>query len=264
MTLVAGQSDSPVIVERRPDDALRLATTHLKNLQQPGGWWKGELETNVTMDAEDVLLRHFLGLLTPETLGRAAARIRSAQRPDGAWATFYNGPGEPSATVEAYVALRLAGDGPDEAHMKRAALWAREHGGVESARVFTHVWLAMMGCWDWDQLPAVPPELVFLPPDWPLSIWSFACWARQTIVALSVIMAHKPTRPLPFKVDELKSGARPPRRRLGPLGLCLVGLDKVLHRYDALSETVVAQAPRPGDRSPGGGTLDRGPPGGRR
>ena len=74
-----------------------------------------------------------------------------------------------------------------------------EHGGVESARVFTHVWLAMVGRWDWDKLPAVPPELVFVPADWPLSIWSFACWARQTIVALSVISAHRPARPLPVR-----------------------------------------------------------------
>ena len=80
MTLVAGQPDSPVIVQRDPEDALRLATQHLKNLQQPGGFWKGELETNVTMDAEDVLLRQFLGILSSDTLARAAARIRSLQR----------------------------------------------------------------------------------------------------------------------------------------------------------------------------------------
>ena len=236
MTLVAGQPDSLVIVQRDPEDALRLATQHLKNLQQPGGFWKGELETNVTMDAEDVLLRQFLGILSSDTLARAAARIRSLQRADGPWATFYEGPGELSATIEAYVALRLAGDGPTEAHMSLASAWVREHGGIESARVFTHVWLAMMGCWDWEDLPAVPPELVFLPADWPLSIWSFACWARQTIVALSVIMAHKESRPLPFRVDELRSGAPPRRRRLGPVGLCLVGLDKALHRYEAASE----------------------------
>ena len=110
MTLVAGQPDSPVIVQRDPEDALRLATQHLKNLQQPGGFWKGELETNVTMDAEDVLLRQFLGILSSDTLARAAARIRSLQRGHGPWATFYEGPGELSATIEAYVALRLAGD----------------------------------------------------------------------------------------------------------------------------------------------------------
>jgi squalene-hopene/tetraprenyl-beta-curcumene cyclase len=221
---------------RGAEDALHRATSHLKGLQLPGGWWKGELETNVTMDAEDVLLRHFLGILSPETLARAAARIRSLQRPDGPWATFYNGPGELSATVEAYVTLRLAGDGPAEPHMARAAGWVRNRGGVESARVFTHVWLAMVGCWEWEKLPVVPPELVFVPPNWPLSIWSFGCWARQTIVALSVIMAHKPSRPLSFRVDELESGETPRRRRLGPVARGLVGLDKVLHRYDAVAE----------------------------
>jgi squalene-hopene/tetraprenyl-beta-curcumene cyclase len=235
VTLVAGQPEIAAL-PRDPEVALKRATDHLTMLQQPGGWWKGELETNVTMDAEDVLLRHFLGILPPQTLARTADRVRSLQRQDGAWATFYRGPGELSATVEAYVALRLAGDSPTEPHMARAAGWVRQHGGSESARVFTHVWLAMVGCWDWEELPAVPPELIFLPPDWPLSIWSFACWARQTIVALSVIMACRPSRPLPFTVDELRSGASPRRRRHGPVAACLVGLDKALHRYESAPE----------------------------
>ncbi len=102
--------------------------------------------------------------------------------------------------------------------------------------MFTHVWLAMVGCWDWAKLPAVPPELVFLPSDWPLSIWSFACWARQTIVALSVIMAHRSSRPLPFQVDELKSGITPRPRRLGAVGRSFVYLDKALRRYEAVAE----------------------------
>jgi squalene-hopene/tetraprenyl-beta-curcumene cyclase len=96
---------------------LDRARTALLGLQNPGGWWQGELETNVTMDAEDVLLRHFLGLLTPELAGESAGWIRSKQREDGTWANFYGGPGELSTTVEAYVALRLAGDEPDAPHM---------------------------------------------------------------------------------------------------------------------------------------------------
>ena len=43
---------------------LERARDHLLSLQDPSGYWIGELETNVTMDAEDVLLRHFLGILT--------------------------------------------------------------------------------------------------------------------------------------------------------------------------------------------------------
>src|SRR6185503_10588951 len=51
---------------------LQRATDHLLGLQNPAGWWQGELETNVTMDAEDLLLRHFLGILTPEVAREAA------------------------------------------------------------------------------------------------------------------------------------------------------------------------------------------------
>ncbi len=104
-----------VTADRALDAAHAALTTrargHLLSLQQPGGCWKGELETNVTIDAEDLFLRHFLGLARPSASRADRARwIRSRQRPDGSWATYYGGPGDLSTTVEAYVALRLAGD----------------------------------------------------------------------------------------------------------------------------------------------------------
>lgn len=88
--------------------AVQRSTDFLLSTQDAEGWWKGDLETNVTMDAEDLLLRQFLGILDEATAQAAALFIRGEQREDGAWATFYGGPGELSATIEAYVALRLA------------------------------------------------------------------------------------------------------------------------------------------------------------
>src|SRR4030088_3120273 len=90
--------------------ALEAGREHLLSLQNEAGWWKGELQTNVTMDAEDVLLREFLGIRETSATERSAAWIRSQQRDDGSWSTFHNGPGDLSTTIEAYVALRLAGD----------------------------------------------------------------------------------------------------------------------------------------------------------
>src|SRR5919198_2508078 len=116
-----------VTVERRLDvvarAALGRAVDHLLALQSPAGWWKGELETNVTMDAEDLLLREFLGIRGEEETRLAANWIRSQQRDDGTWANFFGGPGELSTTVESYAALRLAGDPVDALHMRRAAEW---------------------------------------------------------------------------------------------------------------------------------------------
>ena len=55
-------SVSVVTPERPVELALRRATELLLSQQRPDGYWKAELETNVTMDAEDLLLRQFLGL----------------------------------------------------------------------------------------------------------------------------------------------------------------------------------------------------------
>lgn len=212
--------------------ALEQAVEHLRALQDPQGWWKGELETNVTMDAEDLLLREFLGIRTARESEQAARWIRSQQRSDGSWATFYDGPGDLSTTAEAWVALRLVGDGPDEPHMARAEAFVRAEGGLERARVFTRVWLALFGLWSWDELPDLPPELVLLPPWMPLNVYDFACWARQTIVPLSIVATARPVRAVPFDVAPLLSGApQPPAPPLASWAGAFHALDRLLHAY---------------------------------
>jgi len=183
--------------------ALELACEHLLSQQDDGGWWRGELQTNVTMDAEDMLLREFLGIRQADETERSAAWIRSQQRADGTWANFHDGPGELSTTIEAYWGLRLAGDPADAEHMRTAAEFIRGEGGLEQARVFTHLWLALFGLWSWERVPALPPEVILLPASVPLNVYDFACWARQTIVALSIVKADRPVHLLPFDLQEL-------------------------------------------------------------
>ncbi|MCB5906064.1 squalene--hopene cyclase [Streptomyces pinistramenti] len=231
-TRTAVQPDTAAAARR----ATARATAHLLAAQDPAGWWKGDLETNVTMDAEDLLLRQFLGIQDPELTAAAARFIRGEQREDGTWATFYGGPGEISTTIEAYVALRLAGDAPDAPHMARASAWIRERGGVAASRVFTRIWLALFGWWKWDDLPELPPELIYFPKWFPLNIYDFGCWARQTIVPLTIVSAKRPVRPAPFALDELHTD---PRRPNPPQPLAPAAgwdgvfqrLDKALHLY---------------------------------
>ncbi len=218
--------------------ALDRARDHLLGLQRPGGWWQGELETNVTMDAEDLLLRQFLGVRDDAATAAAARWIRSQQRDDGTWANFFGGPGDLSTTVEAYLALRLAGDAPDAPHLARARDWIVARGGVEATRVFTRIWLALSGLWSWDDLPVIPPELIWLPSWFPLNIYDWGCWARQTIVALAVVQSFRPSRPLPFGIDELKAGLTPGRRpddpgrrTADPWARFFAALDRALHIY---------------------------------
>lgn len=239
-------ASSTIEVQNEAEVALKLACEHLLSLQDEAGWWQGELQTNVTMDAEDMLLREFLGVRSAEGTERSAAWIRSQQRADGTWTNFHGGPGDLSTTIEAYWALRLAGDSPEDAHMRIAAEWIRAQGGVARARVFTHLWLALFGLWSWDRVPALPPEVILLPPWVPLNVYDFACWARQTIVALSLVKAHRPARRLPFELTELDAGgadARAERSR------ALRVLDSVTRFYERhpirpLQRLAIARAER--------------------
>jgi squalene-hopene/tetraprenyl-beta-curcumene cyclase len=213
-------------------DASLRARDHLLGLQHEQGWWQAELETNVTMDAEDLLFREFLGIHDPERTAAAARWIRRNQRADGTWANYYGGPGDLSTTAEAYVALRLAGDPPEADHMLRAAQWIRSRGGLEATRVFTRMWMAMFGQWPWDDLPVIPPELIYLPAWFPLNIYDWGCWARQIIVALAIVGTFRPSRPLQFGIGELRTGVAPTRRPADSWAIVFRGLDAALHSAD--------------------------------
>ena len=219
--------------ERRTFEAIARAQQHLLSLQNEAGWWKGALDTNVSIDAEDLMLRQFLGIRGEEETAQSAKWIRSQQRSDGSWANFFGGPPELSTTTEAYVALRLAGDPADAAHMRRASELIRDLGGLERTRVFTRLWMSLFGLWSWDDLPTMPPEMILLPNWFPLNIYDFSCWARQTIVPLTVVASHKPVRPIGFGINELRSYASPPPRH--PITTWegrFEQLDRVLKLYD--------------------------------
>ncbi|HEY3502949.1 MAG TPA: squalene--hopene cyclase [Actinocatenispora sp.] len=206
--------------------ALDRAVAWLRDHQTEPGWWKGDMETNVTMDAEDLLMRQFLGVRTAEQTEASARWIRRHQRADGTWANFAGGPPDLSTTVESYVALKLAGDDVEAPHMAAARRYVLANGGLESTRVFTRVWLALFGEWPWRLVPVIPPEIVFLPPSAPLSLYSFGCWARQTVVPIAVLRALRPHRTLGVTVAELRGGSARPTP---PKALSVPGL---FHRLD--------------------------------
>jgi squalene-hopene/tetraprenyl-beta-curcumene cyclase len=197
------------------DEAIEAGSRRLLELQNPGGWWVGELESNATMVAEHLFWLHFLGLRDPDTDRKLANELLARRRDDGTWSNWWQGPPDLSTTVESYVALKMAGVDPGE----RSRAYIQREGGVARARVFTKCFLALLDQWPWQEIPTVPVEVVLLPPRAPFSIYSFACWARQTIVPLSVVQALRPSRPAGVDLSEI--GARPgrslPPRRPGPL-----------------------------------------------
>jgi squalene-hopene/tetraprenyl-beta-curcumene cyclase len=197
------------------DRAVERATERLLELQHPDGWWVGELESNATMIAQHLFWHHFLGLRTPDLDRKIANELLARQRDDGTWAIWFEGPPDLSTTIEAYAALKLAGADAGA----RTRDYIRGEGGASRARVFTKCFLALLGHWPWQWIARMPPEVILLPPDGPFSVYNFSCWARQTVVPLSVVQALRPVRPAQIDLREI--GARPgqtkPPPRPGPI-----------------------------------------------
>ena len=63
--------------------------------------------------------------------------------------------------------------------------------------MFTRIWFALFGLWPWSEVPQLPVELALMRPWMPISLYTFACWARQTVMPLAVVMHYRPVRPLP-------------------------------------------------------------------
>ena len=216
------------------DTALRDAVAWLLERQDPAGWWTAEMETNVTMTAEHLLLLRFLGADHTAIAAGARQHILGAQRADGTWALYHDGPGDLSTTVEAYVALRLLGVAASSEPLVRARRFVLDQGGVAHARVFTKLWLALFGEYPWDGVPSMPPELVHLPTWAPLNLYDFACWARGTIAPLLIVLSRKPVRPLGFGVGELVApGTETELHRIPGSGI-FWWLDKLQKLYERL------------------------------
>jgi squalene-hopene/tetraprenyl-beta-curcumene cyclase len=189
------------------DAAIDRGTRRLLELQRPDGVWVGELESNVTMTAQHLFWNHFLGLRTPEMDRRIANELVARMRDDGTWSIWFEGPPDLSTSIEAYVALRMCGVDPGPA----ALAYIRREGGIPKARLFTKCFLALLGQWPWQRMVPIPPELVLLPPAAPFSIYDFACWARQTFVALALAQSLRPVKPIDADLREI--GAIPGRTR---------------------------------------------------
>lgn len=213
--------------------ALERAQRHLLGLQRSEGWWRGEFETCISAEALDLMTRAFLGRLRDDLLQQTAAWIRSRQDEDGSWAAAYGSPGDLSVTIEGYLSLRMAGDPIDAAHMRRAREFILDNGGLERARMYTTLCGALFGLCSWDDVPAVPPEIIFLPKWAPLNIYDYASWVRSNLVPLTLLWAHRPSRPLGFRVDELRTGGgRPPLRPVTTLPGLFERFDTLLHGYE--------------------------------
>lgn len=199
--MAPNQDDADIVDSTRLALGVSRAREALLSRQTATGAWNGELRTNVLHDAEDLLLRQFLGIRTETETQETARWIRLQQRRDGAWSNGEGGGADLSITVAGYLVLRIAGDRADAEHIARARQYINESGGLAATSMFLRTWLAVFGLWSWRLVPSLPPQLIY-GQRWPLSIYRFSSWVRTLVVPMMIVGALRPVRDLGVDLGE--------------------------------------------------------------
>jgi squalene-hopene/tetraprenyl-beta-curcumene cyclase len=183
------------------DTAIERAAQALGELQQPDGHWVFELEADATIPAEYVLLQHYMGTPDPGLERRIACYLRRTRSAEGGWPLFPGGRFNLSASVKAYLALKVIGDAPDAEHMRDARAAILAHGGAGATNVFTRTLLALFGILQWRAVPVPPVEVLLLPRWAPFHLFRVSYWSRTVLVPLLVLGALRPRARNPRGVD---------------------------------------------------------------
>ena len=190
--------------------AIDGARKNLFSQRHEDGYWCGELGADTTLESDYILLHTVLGTGNPELFRKAANHILREQGEDGGWNTYTGGPSNVIASVKAYFALKLVGYKPDHPDMERARKKILEMGGVTKVNTFTKIYLCFLGQYDYDAVPAIPPEIVLAPNWFWFNLYEISSWSRAILVPLSICYAKKPFKKIPDEmgIDELFVGGR--------------------------------------------------------
>ncbi len=193
LPFAALRQPAPATAGRRDACAALVAeqARRLWDLQHPDGHIVFELEADCTIPAEYVLLRHFLGEIDASREAKIARYLRRVQNADGSWPLYQDGPGNISATIKGYWALKLIGEDIGAPHMARARSWILGQGGAAKANVFTRFAMALFGQIPWRGVPTMPAELMLLPEWFPFHVSKIAYWSRTVLVPLVILAARR-------------------------------------------------------------------------
>ena len=190
--------------------AIDGARKFLFSQQHREGYWCGELEADTTLESDYLVLHTIFETGNQERFEKAGRYILRRQNEDGGWSIFPGGPSNLSASVKSYFGLKLAGYSADHPAMARARKKILEMGGITEVNTFTKLYLCFFGQYDYDAVPAIPPEIVLFPKWFWFNIYEISSWSRAMLVPLSICYAKKPFKKIPDEmgVEELFVGGR--------------------------------------------------------
>jgi squalene-hopene/tetraprenyl-beta-curcumene cyclase len=192
----------------RINTARDAAINYLFSIQHEDGYWCGELEADTTLESDYILLHRLLGTGDEAKLQKAANQVLAFQNQDGGWPIFDGGPSNVSATVKAYFGLKLAGYHQDHPVLVRARACIDRLGGVTAINTFSKIYLCFFGQYEYNAVPAIPPEIVLFPRWFWFNIYEISSWSRAILVPLAIAYAKKPFKKIPpeMGIQELFPG----------------------------------------------------------
>jgi squalene-hopene/tetraprenyl-beta-curcumene cyclase len=192
------------------ESSIGRSRDQILSLQHPDGYWCGELEADSMLEADYIFLHTLLESGDPERLKRACTEMMRYQNSDGSWSIYPGGPGNISLSVKCYFSAKLMGIGADDPRLALCRQWVLEHGGVVACNTFTKMYLCALGQYDYDAVPAIPPEIVLFPNWFYFNIYEISSWSRSILVPLAIIYAKKPYKKISREqgIDELFVGGR--------------------------------------------------------
>src|SRR5579872_1839112 len=198
-------------IKSRVASAVDAARQYLFSLQdREEGYWCGELGADTTLVSDYILLHRLLGAENAVRTQKCAREILNRQNEDGGWPIYNGGPSNISASVKGYFALKMAGYSPEHPQMARARACILALGGVTQVNTFTKIYLCFLGQYDYDAVPAIPPEIVLFPKWFWFNLYEISSWSRAILVPLSIAYAKKPFKKIPDEqgISELYVGER--------------------------------------------------------
>ena len=137
--------ENPSLTQAYPPvrNAIFTARQWLLRQQAAVGCWAGRTESSVTHASQYLLLLAWSGQLESHATSGFAQYLLDKQLRDGGWPLYPGGSLDISASVQAYLALKLTGHQPSVEPLQRAREAILQNGGADAVDSITRDWLSL-------------------------------------------------------------------------------------------------------------------------
>jgi squalene/oxidosqualene cyclase-like protein len=174
-----------------PTRALARGAKFLVSLQREDGHWPGDYGGPLFLLPGLAIACHVSDVSLERHRASMLRYLRHVQNADGGFGLHVESDSYLLGTVLNYVAMRLLGASAEDQDVARARAWLRARGGALRVPTWGKIWLSVLGCYEWDGVMPIPPELWLLPtaiPVHPSKLW---CHTRAIHLPVSYLFGKR-------------------------------------------------------------------------